>query len=85
MKKSLRLSVILMLVSMSLLAALDVFENISSAIRTGDSKQLSRFFNTSVDLTILNKEEVYSKAQAEQIIKDFFSKNTPKSFTIIHP
>ncbi|HKR04292.1 MAG TPA: DUF4783 domain-containing protein [Bacteroidia bacterium] len=84
MKKSLRLSLILTLISFSLFAALDVFDNISSAIRTGDARQLSRFFNTNVDLTILNQEEVYSKAQAEQIVKDFFSKNTPKSFTIIH-
>ena len=84
MKKSLRLSVMLMLLTFSLFASLDIFENISSSIRTGDAKQLSRFFNASVDLTILNKEEVYSKAQAEQIVKDFFGKNTPKSFTIIH-
>ena len=84
MKKSLRLSLILTLISFSLFAALDIFDNISSAIRTGDARQLSRFFNTNVDLTILNQEEVYSKAQAEQIVKDFFSKNTPKTFTIIH-
>ncbi|MEO5572088.1 MAG: DUF4783 domain-containing protein [Bacteroidia bacterium] len=84
MKKSLRLSVLFMLISLSLFAALDIFDNVSSAIRTGDARQLSRFFNTNVDLTILNQEEVYSKAQAEQIVKDFFSKNTPKSFTIIH-
>jgi len=35
-------------------------------------------------LTIFNQEEVYSKAQAEMVLKDFFSKNAPKSFTIIH-
>lgn len=27
---------------------------------------------------------MYSKAQAEMVLKDFFSKNSPKSFTIIH-
>lgn len=84
MKKISQLTLVLMVASISLFAMLDIFDNISMAIRTGDAKQLSRYFNTNVDLTILNQEEVYSKAQAEQIVKDFFSKNTPKSFSIIH-
>jgi hypothetical protein len=84
MKKSFRLCIMLMLISASLFAVADIFDNISSAIRTGDAKQLSRYFNANVDLTILSQEEVYSKAQAEQIVKDFFTKNTPKTFTIIH-
>jgi hypothetical protein len=62
----------------------DIFDNLSSVIRSGDSKQISKYFGNNVDLTILNTEEVYSKAQAEQILKDFFTKNPPKSFTIIH-
>ena len=64
--------------------AMDVYDEISLSIRSGDAKQLSSFFGPTIDLTIINKEDVYSKAQAEQVIKDFFSKNTPKSFTIIH-
>lgn len=63
---------------------MDVFDEIAFAIRSGDSKQLSTYFNATLDLTILNREDVYSKAQAEQVIKDFFTKNAPKTFTIIH-
>lgn len=62
----------------------DVFDEISAALKTGDSKSLSKFFSNTVDLTIVNQEEVYSKVQAEQILRDFFNKNTPKSFSIIH-
>lgn len=62
----------------------DIYAEISTAIRSGNSKQLAAYFNTNVDLAILSQEEVYSKAQAEMILKDFFSKNTPKSFTIMH-
>jgi len=64
--------------------AADVFDDIGTAIRSGDARQIARFFNNNVDLTIFNQEEVYSKAQAEMVLKDFFSKNAPKSFTIIH-
>ncbi len=63
---------------------LDVYDDIANAIRSGDSKQLSTFFGTTIDLTVIDKENVFSKAQAEFVLKDFFSKNPPKSFSILH-
>ena len=62
----------------------DVCEEIGGAIRAGDSKQLASYFANTIDLTILNREDSYSKTQAELIVRDFFSKNPPKSFTIVH-
>lgn len=62
----------------------DIFDDISIAIRSGNAKQLGSFFNTTVDLTIKNQEDVYGKAQAELILKDFFSKNTPSNFSVKH-
>lgn len=82
MKKT--ISILFLLISFSQSYALDVFEEIAFAIRSGDAKQLSTYFGPTLDLTIINREDVYSKAQAEQVIKDFFSKNSPKSFNIIH-
>jgi len=67
-----------------LFAAQDLFEQVGSAIRSGDAKTIARYFNGNVDLTIVNQEEVYSKAQAEMVLKDFFAKNTPRNFSIIH-
>ena len=63
---------------------LDVYDEIANAIRSGDSKQIASFFSSSIDLTIMNREDVYSKAQAELIVKDFLVKNVPKSFSILH-
>lgn len=82
MKKTISLLLLLFVFNQSF--ALDVFDEIASSIRSGDAKQLSTYFGPTLDLTIINREDVYSKAQAEQVIKDFFGKNTPKSFTIIH-
>lgn len=62
----------------------DITEKVSSAIREGNAKELSKFFKDNVDLAIGDKEEVYSSSQAELILKDFFSKNAPKTFTIVH-
>lgn len=74
---------IFFLLSQTVLAS-DIFDEISNAIRSGESHQLSTFFGNTVDLTILEQENVYSKAQAELVLKDFFEKNHPKSFSIIH-
>jgi len=57
-------------------------DGIRQAIISGNSKKLAVFFSQNVELLIKNTEDVYSKAQAEIILKDFFSKNTPDSFTV---
>ena len=64
--------------------ALDIYDEIANAIRSGDSKQIAMYFGNSIDLTIMNQEDVYSKAQAELIVKDFLYKNSPKTFSILH-
>ena|ERR1051325_1923327 len=63
---------------------LDISDDVASAVKTGNAANVSKFFSANVDLKILDKEDVYSKAQAELILKDFFAKNPMKSFAIIH-
>lgn len=64
----------------------DVPEGILIAIKSGNAKELARHFNSTIELVIGNKEGIYSKAQAEQILKDFFIKNplTKDSFRLLH-
>ena len=35
-------------------------------------------------MVVLENDNVYSKAQAQQIVSKFFSANSPEEFTIIH-
>jgi Domain of unknown function (DUF4783) len=62
----------------------DILDEIATSLRSGDARSVSRYFGNTIDLTIITQEEVYSKVQAEQILKDFFAKNHPRSFSIIH-
>ncbi|MEI6174317.1 MAG: DUF4783 domain-containing protein [Bacteroidota bacterium] len=55
---------------------------VASAIQSGNSVELSKYFNSMVDLTLPGYDDSYSKAQAGQIMKEFFSKNPVKSFKI---
>lgn len=65
-------------------SAQDVNGKITQAIQTSNTSELAKYFNNSIDLTIPDSEGTYSKVQAEQILKSFFSKYPPVSFTINH-
>ena len=62
----------------------DAGDDAVAAVKTGNAREVAKYFAENVDLKILDKEDVYSKAQAELILKDFFTKNPVKSFTLLH-
>lgn len=62
----------------------DIIDDLSAQFRIGNSKEIAKNFSSSVELIVIDQEDVYSKAQAEQILKDFFIKNQPNKSTIIH-
>ena len=60
----------------------DTNKQIVAALTAGNAAALSGYFNSMVDLGISGNEETYSKTQATQILKDFFTKNPVKSVKI---
>ena len=62
----------------------DVIDQVKDAIKAGSAKELSKYLNQTVDLTIEGKVENYSKAQAEFVLRDFFKAHAPTEFSIIH-
>lgn len=58
-------------------------DKIILSLNTGDAKLLSEYFNQNVQLVILDNDNVYSKAQAQQILSNFFSGNQPEKFAVI--
>ena len=65
-------------------AMAQVPDEIIQSLKSGDSKTLSAYFNQNVELVVLENDNVYSKAQAQQIVNKFFSSNPPESFSVIH-
>jgi hypothetical protein len=55
---------------------------IAAAIRAGNAAEVSGHFNSMVDLTVPGYDDTYSKAQAGQILKEFFLQNPVKTFKI---
>jgi len=66
------------------LSATPITDTISNAFKKGDSVEISRHFGASVDLSMPHNEGVYSKIQAQLILKTFFLKNKPADFSIVH-
>ncbi len=59
-------------------------DSVISALRNGNSVDLAKFFDESVEITLPGKSDNYSKAQAQVILKDFFGNNTVRGFDLKH-
>ena len=78
------LAFVVIIFSVSLYAESQGNNKIISAIKSGNSAALSKYFNSNIELSILDDEDVYSKSQAQIILKDFFAKHKVTSFTVLH-
>jgi hypothetical protein len=76
---SLVVTLVLTLVSFRPTYSLD---DITSAIRVGNAGELSRYLDNRVDIYLPEKNDSYSKIQAEMIIRDFFSTNGVRNFLV---
>ena len=70
--------------SIVLFAQADVISQVKETIKAGSAKELSRFLNQTVDVTLNDGPKSYSKAQAEFVFRDFFKQHPPAEFNIIH-
>lgn len=79
-------AVLLALVMMTILepAKAQVPDEIILSLKSGNAKVLSEYFNQNVELVVLDNDNVYSKAQAEQIVSNFFNNHEPEGFGVIH-
>ncbi len=59
-------------------------DGIILAIKEGDASELAKYFNNNIELALADIDDMYSKNQAELILKDFFKKHPPISFDILH-
>ena len=62
----------------------DVFVPIAKYLSKGDAESLSAWFADNLEITIMSTTNDSSKNQAKQILKNFFSTHTTRSFEINH-
>ncbi len=59
-------------------------EEIISALKAGNATEIAKYFDNTVEITLPDKSNSYSKSQAEVVLRDFFSNNPVKGFEILH-
>jgi len=78
------INLLLLFATTGLFAQSETKQEITSAIKAGNSIQLAAHFTPSVDLTVGSAEDVYSKDQAEIILKRFFEDHKSVDFELKH-
>ncbi len=59
-------------------------DEVIGALRSGNANQLASHFDDNVEITLPDKSDNYSKAQAQLIVRDFFVNNGVKGFEVKH-
>ena len=62
----------------------DPIDNVANLIKQGNTKELSKLFAATVEITVMDDENSYSQTQATVILDKFLSANKPKSIKLLH-
>ena len=62
----------------------DYESEITKAIGKGDIETLSKYFDESVEICILDLEDMLDKSEAKTAVQSFFKDHHPKSFEVMH-
>lgn len=57
-------------------------DNVVVALKSGNAAQISRYFDSRVDITLPERTDNYSRTQAEMVLKDFFLNNGVRNFNL---
>jgi hypothetical protein len=82
--KTLFAGLLFLLVSAGGFAQSDIINQVKETIKAGSAKELSKFLNQNVDVTLEGNVQSYSKTQAEFVLRDFFKQHPPNEVNIIH-
>ncbi len=74
-------AITVLLCSFSIFLSID---EVVSALKSGDAAAVARHFDNTVEITMPDKSNNYSKSQGEMVLRDFFSTNGVKDFQVIH-
>ena len=68
----------------SFIAQSSNLDEVIGALKDGKASELGKYLDDTVELTLPEKSNNYSKAQAVLVLKDFFDNNEVKTFEVKH-
>lgn len=79
-----RILIVLAFVLSGIWATAQIPDDLVLSLKTGNAATLSSYFNQNIELFVVDQDDVYSRAQAQQIVSNFFNQNKATGFSIIH-
>lgn len=73
-----------MFATTTILSAQPNFNGVISAIKAGNTNDISNFMSANVEVSVGSSDGTYAKAEAIGVIKQFFQKNAPTNCTLVH-
>lgn len=57
-------------------------DDVISALRTGNAQELAKYVDDNIEISLPDKSDSYSRAQAMMVLKDFFANNGVTGFEV---
>jgi chemotaxis protein CheY-P-specific phosphatase CheC len=77
-------SIVIATILLSSFTLFTSIDEVVNAMKSGNASQMARFFDNTVEISMPDKSNSFSKTQAEIVLKDFFANNPVKGFEVIH-
>jgi hypothetical protein len=84
MQKIFTLAFVALLVMSSAFKPISGIDDVINALRAGNASEMAKYIDENVELSLPDKSDSYSKAQAIMILKDFFANNAVTGFEAKH-
>jgi hypothetical protein len=82
MQKILLFSSLAFLMIISAFRPISGLEDVISALKTGNAQELSKYVDDNIEISLPEKSDSYSRAQAVMVLKDFFTNNGVTGFDV---
>ena|SRR5438874_1574388 len=82
MKNTFTLPLIFLFLVASAFKSFTGLEDVINALRTGNARELSRYVDDNIEISLPDKSDSYSRAQAVMVLQDFFVNNGVKGFEL---
>ena len=75
---------LLVLMTSCMFTSAQITTDVINGVSNGNASIIKRYLNNDVELVIKNRDNIYSKEQANSIIVTFFKQNPPTKCTKVH-
>ncbi len=84
MKQIFTLLAAFMLFSAFAVKSMSGLDDVINSLRTGNATELAKYVDDNIEISLPDKSNSYSRAQAIVILQDFFTTNGVKNFVVTH-